>query len=59
MRKYNLKHAEKLNTIIHCELCNTNVKQASILKHNKSIKHTRLDAKIKELQAGFSKQELL
>ena len=58
MRKYNLKHAEKLNTIIHCELCNTNVKQASILKHNKSIKHTRLGEKIKELKEGFSKQEL-
>ena len=69
MRKYNLKHAEKLHTIIHCGFCNTDIKQANLLKHNKSIKHTLLDkkdklmryefdVKIKELKEGFSKEEL-
>ena len=69
MRKYNLKHAEKINKIILCGLCNSEVKQCNLLKHNKSIKHSLLekkdtlmryefDIKIKELKEGFSKEEL-
>ncbi len=69
MRKYNLEHAEKTNKIILCGLCNSEVKQCNLLKHNKSIKHSLLEKKdklmryemeekIKELKEGFSKEEL-
>lgn len=69
MRKYNLKHAEQIHKIIHCGLCNIDIKQCNVLKHNKSIKHIQFvkndkltryefEEKIKELKEGFSKEEL-